>query len=346
MPGGAAVLRRLLAAGLVSEAEVVDGDVSLRDVSRSNSVYLVSAGGRAPVVAKACLGERPAGQGDPAVERAFYRALAVNGVGPADLPVAGTVAVGADLLVLGAIEGATTVELRMRAEGPSGALACLLGAALGRWRAVADDLDWSDLDLPVSSPWVLTVATPDEPPFVAQYPALTRMARAVADEPGLRRRLAELRDGWRLRGVIHGDVRWDNALVVGDRVVLVDWEFADWGDPAWDVAGAVADALVYAVLPLDVAHRDGLLAPEALGRLCGSLDWFFGRFASAYATAYGAPAASDLEAGGHLVPARLVQNAFQLAAHEGASGMECGLALVGLAASLSGQPDLLSRWLG
>ena len=346
MPGGAAVLRRLLDAGLVSPAEVVDGEVSLRDVSRSNSVYLVTAGDRPPVVAKACLADRPVGQGDPALERAFYRVLAANGVGPADLPVPAMVAAADDLLVLGALDGAETLERRIRAGGPAGSAACLFGDALGRWRRMADRIDWSALPLRGAEPWALTVATPDEPAFVAEYPPLRRMAREVADRPGLLRRLGELRRGWRRCGVIHGDVRWDNTLIVPgprDRVVLVDWEFVDLGDPAWDIAGAVADALVYAVLPLDHGKRDGLLAPDGLGRLCACLDWFLGPFGSAYA---GVAGGDDLDAGGALVPARLVQNAFQLAAHDGESGFDSGVALLGLAASLAEAPDLLGRWLG
>lgn len=331
---------------MVSPAEVVDGEVSLRDVSRSNSVYLVTAGDRPPVVAKACLADRPVGQGDPALERAFYRALAANGVGPADVPVPGLVAAGDDLLVLGALAGAETLERRIRARGPASSAAGLLGTALARWRRMADRLDWSALALRGAEPWALTVGTPEEPAFVAEYPALRRMAREVADRPDLCRRLGDLRAGWRRCGVIHGDVRWDNALVVPgwpERIVLVDWEFIDRGDPAWDIAGAVADALISAVLPLDHGHRDGLLAPAVLGRLCASLDWFLCAFGSAYAAVAGG---HDLGAGAGLVPARLVQNAFQLAAHDGPSGFEAGVALLGLAASLVEAPDVLGRWLG
>lgn len=49
-------------------------------------------------------------------------------------------------------------------------------------------------------------------------------------------------------GVIHGDVRQDNWRLVTDeggrRAVLVDWEFAGAGDPAWDVGSACADLIV------------------------------------------------------------------------------------------------------
>ena len=38
------------------------------------------------------------------------------------------------------------------------------------------------------------------------------------------------------RAVVHGDVRSDNLCIRGDRAVLVDWNFACLGNPAFDVA--------------------------------------------------------------------------------------------------------------
>lgn len=58
--------------------------------------------------------------------------------------------------------------------------------------------------------------------------------------PEFPRLLAELRAGWKIETLIHGDVKWDNFLVSqdGKSAFLVDWELADFGDPSWD-AGAV-----------------------------------------------------------------------------------------------------------
>lgn len=60
--------------------------------------------------------------------------------------------------------------------------------------------------------------------------------------------LDRLRREWRPETLIHGDIRADNVLVpriagVEPRLVLVDWELVQWGDPAWDLAGALQDLL-------------------------------------------------------------------------------------------------------
>ena len=47
---------------------------------------------------------------------------------------------------------------------------------------------------------------------------------------------------WRAETFIHNDVKWDNFLVyarAGSRrltqMKIIDWELANFGDPAWDV---------------------------------------------------------------------------------------------------------------
>ncbi len=54
-------------------------------------------------------------------------------------------------------------------------------------------------------------------------------------------RLAELEAGWPAAcsgsTLVHGDVRADNVLVAGDRVVFVDWPHGAVGNPAFDVIG-------------------------------------------------------------------------------------------------------------
>jgi Ser/Thr protein kinase RdoA (MazF antagonist) len=68
------------------------------------------------------------------------------------------------------------------------------------------------------------------------------------------RRLDRLVHLWRPDTVIHGDVKSDNVLIVPPRpgvaptsieIRLVDWEFVQRGDPAWDLAGALQDFAVF-----------------------------------------------------------------------------------------------------
>lgn len=62
---------------------------------------------------------------------------------------------------------------------------------------------------------------------------------AAAAEPELAAAVEHASARWGPQGWIHGDVALANVLVVGDRAVLVDWEGAGLGDPAWDLASAV-----------------------------------------------------------------------------------------------------------
>jgi len=63
-------------------------------------------------------------------------------------------------------------------------------------------------------------------------------------------RLAELRESDSGRGLVHGDLRWDNCLAVAaatstrrTRVLLVDWELAGAGAAGFDVGTVLAEYL-------------------------------------------------------------------------------------------------------
>lgn len=71
-----------------------------------------------------------------------------------------------------------------------------------------------------------------------------QLAAAIRQSPSLQARLAELRAVWRYDSLIHGDMKWDNCLVEDSRITIVDWELADIGDGAWDVAAIFKDYLV------------------------------------------------------------------------------------------------------
>ena len=118
-------------------------------------------------------------------------------------------------------------------------------------------------------------------------PAALEVARSAAGDPilapVLRRGAAALRPD----RLVHGDVKWDNAILdpgPPPRVRLFDWELSGHGDPAWDVASALADTVSLTVrlrgcaaLPADpvawvspvlaallVAYAEALRASEPL----------------------------------------------------------------------------------
>lgn len=68
--------------------------------------------------------------------------------------------------------------------------------------------------------------------------------------PDFGRVLDQLTTGWTFESLVHGDIKWDNCVLVTDAegnvtLKLVDWELADWGDPCWDVAAIFSAFLVF-----------------------------------------------------------------------------------------------------
>lgn len=50
---------------------------------------------------------------------------------------------------------------------------------------------------------------------------------------------------WEAGSLLHGDIKPANFLLKGAELFLIDWEIAFWGDPCWDVAGALQSYLLF-----------------------------------------------------------------------------------------------------
>jgi len=56
--------------------------------------------------------------------------------------------------------------------------------------------------------------------------------------------IEQLKSEWSPECLIHGDVKWANILVTDhNEIKIIDWEIADTGDPAWDIAGIFQSVL-------------------------------------------------------------------------------------------------------
>jgi thiamine kinase-like enzyme len=75
----------------------------------------------------------------------------------------------------------------------------------------------------------------------------TQIVGIIQRYPEFAASLETLRAQWTAQCLIHGDVKWDNCLMVpkegnaDKELKLIDWELSDFGDPCWDV-GAVFQA--------------------------------------------------------------------------------------------------------
>ena len=130
-------------------------------------------------------------------------------------------------------------------------VARLLARSVAKCHNLSAGLDTDDVrDFPRLPPRALA-AHRDDPSRAADNPVARAMLGLIQQTPHLISRLERLRAEWRCETLIHGDVKWENALIdrqTETRVCyLVDWEMCDFGDPAWDLAGILHSYLRWTV---------------------------------------------------------------------------------------------------
>jgi aminoglycoside phosphotransferase (APT) family kinase protein len=298
----------LLSLGVVKPGAVLDDDLVVTEVSRRNSVFLVtSSTGPAYVVKQA--GPRSGGTLDR--EAAVLRALA------ADASVAGlvptVVAHEAGTLVLASPPAA--LDWSRRSGSPASAR--VLGKALATLHKAQVEVEGLAGD---ERPWGATLPEPAlERVRTFSSGAIELLTRVQADV-AFCERLLRLRDGAYAPGFAHRDLRWDNCLLVArpggrrrTRVLVIDWELAGPGRPAFDLACALADYVRAAIDAIPVIARESDEAAVA----AAARDGLARRGAEMHALWSGyrraaVPAPSALEVA-ELVAVRLLEIAFEYA---------------------------------
>ncbi|HVS64124.1 MAG TPA: phosphotransferase [Thermoanaerobaculia bacterium] len=202
-----------------------------------------------------------------------------------------------------------------------------LGAALGLLHATFDgrarDAGSGLSRLPRRPADFLSVHLPAPHELRRMSAAQVEISRLIQSEPAIGAGLDRARSDWRPQTLLHGDVRSANLLVLPPSterdggVVLIDWELAKWGDPAWDLGCAMADLVHFWVRGMP---RDAALPPErraAQARVpLSAIQPAFAALWSAYRSAPGSAASAERE--GDLLlravrcsAARLIQAAWQ-----------------------------------
>lgn len=175
--------------------------------------------------------------------------------------------------------------------------------------------------LPREAPWVFGIARPAPASLRELAPGQLRLIQAIQLQPDVLARLAQVEAGWPSTHLIHGDFKWSNVLVEMDsagapvRVLLLDWEMAQLGDPAWDVGAALHAILAEAVLGVELPDGTNTeSAAELLGAVIPTLHEAHRSLWQDYVTA---AHLSDAEAGPMLdrlpvhVGARLIKSAYE-----------------------------------
>lgn len=216
------------------------------DASRRNAVFLaVASSGPAYVVKQA----RPGTAATLAHEAAMLRALAAMPELDGLVPQVVHEDRKAACLVL-----RTPADARDWSEHHrSGRFPPSLARALGRMLAALHELPVDGIkDLPPGTDrlWGLTLPEPPRELLLdLSAAALDLLARLQAND-FLCVRLEDLRSVAPADAVVHGDLRWENCMVVAapgarrrSRLLLVDWELSGRGPAGFDVGTALAEYL-------------------------------------------------------------------------------------------------------
>ncbi len=359
----------LLTNGLMDAGAIVDGELTVVSAARRHRNLRVEGPAGSGYLLKQADPAAEAGRDTLIREAAFYAYCREEPAAAAVarlLPRLTHFDPGPPLLALELVRGSAPLWQRLAA--PEGrplvtAPAAAVGAALatvhrtfrGPDPAADARLGW----LPRELPWVMTIHKPDPALLTSIGPAAYRLIGIVQAHDDFTRRLDSLRGQWRPDAVIHGDVRSDNVLVgspVGGRepgsedVTLVDWEMAQLGDAAWDVAGLLQDLVLFWVNSMPLAEPLGVDELAARARhpwreVQGALRAFWHGYRQAAALA---PADADelLSRAVALSAARLIQTAYEWAQPAAALPAEAVLLLQVSANLLEGPREAREQFYG
>jgi aminoglycoside phosphotransferase (APT) family kinase protein len=302
----------LLDRGLLTPQALLDDDLIVRDASSRNRNFRVETRTGPSYLLKQAVGQESLLT--VANEAAAYERLAVDGNGLAEfVPRSFGFDAENGLLVLELVKDAADLRTHHSAEGRfSAGPAAAVGRALGLLhRATRFPAEAA----PDEAASILGLHRPDSNIFRDVSAASLSLIRIVQQAPGFSAALDRVRAGWRKEALIHGDVKWDNLLVVAEgtdaeRVKLVDWEGAMAGDPAWDIGSALSHYLSFWIFSIPVT---GELPPERFPELAAyPLDAMKPAVRACW-TAYAdvVPDAS-LQRAIELAAVRLVQTAYEV----------------------------------
>ena len=240
----------LIERGLLTPASVVDGGLMVVEGTRRNSNFAVTRNDGPQYFVK-CVQPASAGSAETLQREATYYQWASTHPGLAGLrelmprffysdPQRG-------ILVLELFANAQNItDYHRYARAFPEDVARLIGRALARYHAsTAPALGTLDRSMfRGQPPWVLSLHHSH-----SQFgQAGAQVATILQSYPDYGRALDQLRAQWMPNALIHGDMKFDNCLIVARPdgafdVKVVDWELADIGEDTWD-AGAVLQSYV------------------------------------------------------------------------------------------------------
>lgn len=95
---------------------------------------------------------------------------------------------------------------------------------------------------PGNLPWVFNFHQTSLQSTTPLSGGVQQLAQLIRHQPDLQSALYQLSLCWQYNSLIHGDIKWDNCMLINQagelpQLKLIDWELVDYGDNCWDVAG-------------------------------------------------------------------------------------------------------------
>jgi aminoglycoside phosphotransferase (APT) family kinase protein len=332
----------LLSLGLVKSRDVVEEDLTIRDVSRRNCVFLATTRTGPAFVVKE--GTAPTLAHEAAVLRDLAGVLACR------IPSVVRFEPETGRLVLSTPPGARDWGDRRAPRALPRIPARILGRTLAAVHRLSPD---SVEPQPAGTDLMWGLSLP-APPYALLLDRSAGAQELIADIQArevLCRRLEEIRDATAEIALVHGDLRWENCLAFPPagsprrtRLLLVDWEFAGPGAPAYDVGTVLAEcvrAWVESIPILDSRNpmRFAGRAARPMDRLRPAMRAFW----TGYATAGPRPPA--LRRVAELTGVRLLQCAVERAQFLMRPSAHAAT-LVQVAENLVRRPDAAAAFLG
>ena len=237
----------LISKGLLSTDDIVKGDYQVLDVSRRNQNYRIECGDATGYFVKQVKSANPQALASFQCEAAVHW-LAQNDPDFAPLNKLSPQCRGFDpqrnLLVMDLIIGAQTLTTVLQ-HGLSDYHATQLGQllAITHWQTGRRTLQASKPSpFGKSVPWILTMHSLQPTQLIGLSEGCRQVISMIQSTPHMCAMLKDVETAWQATTFIHGDLKPDNCLILNDvnekssGVQFVDWELADFGDPAWDIA--------------------------------------------------------------------------------------------------------------
>lgn len=317
------VIACLFRRALVSEEDVVRGNLTVLGIPRRNHNFKVLRRGRPGYLIKQGVG--PDRAVTVAHEARVYRLLRAKSYGDRVqhyLPRLYGYDTRSHVLILELLAGAETLrEHYVRC----GRCPVHVGAALGHALGALHRLPPSHLGAEFRQtagrrPWVLGCHRPTLGLLQAVSAPHVEIVKTVQRHHAFCAALDRLAREWQPLTVIHFDVSLDNCLVPtrsarGWQLKLIDWELAAVGDPSWDVGSAFSSYLAFWLLSIPMPgtvppDRAVLLAQHLLAPMQPAIRAFWRSYAAQ--RRFGGPEAREcLLRAVQYCGARLVQTAFE-----------------------------------